>query len=114
MADLIEVAHGDPYVPSLPFASVKKEELPDNTNRRIFVFERASQFELLTQNPECFMWVSPMPQSLLKRYNLVQCSCNENKRVYKDVLIHRSEYKLSELDNIFVEQLIKSKREIFG
>ena len=114
LADLIEVAHGDPYVPSLPFASVKKEELPDNTNRRIFVFERASQFELLTQNPECFMWVSPMPQSLLKRYNLVQCSCNENKRVYKDVLIHRSEYKLSELDNIFVEQLIKSKREIFG
>ena len=60
------------------------------------------------------MLVSPMPQSLLKRYNLVQSSCNENKRVYKDVLIHRSEYKLSELDNIFVEQLIKSKREIFG
>ena len=33
-------------------AKVRKEELPDNVDRRIFVFERASQFDLLSQNPE--------------------------------------------------------------
>ena len=64
LKDKIEIAHADPYVPSLPFAQIKKEELPDNSDRRIFVFERASQFELLSQNPETFMWVSSIPQKL--------------------------------------------------
>jgi DNA-binding transcriptional LysR family regulator len=114
LKDYIEIAHADPYVPSLSLAEVKKEELPDNSRRRIFVFERCSQFELLNQNPQCFMWVSPVPESLLKRYGLVQKSCNENKRVYNDVLIHRKDYEFSALDKLFIEQLIKSKREIIG
>ena len=67
----IEIVHADPYVPSLSLAEVKKEELPDNSTRRICLFERASQFEILSQNPECFMWVSPIPNDLLNRYNIV-------------------------------------------
>ena len=55
LKNLIEIAHADPYVPSLPLSEVKKEELPDNSQRRIFVFERASQFELLSRNPDTFM-----------------------------------------------------------
>lgn len=112
--DMIEIAHADPYVPSLPLSEVKKEELSNNSARRIFVFERASQFELLCQNPETFMWVSPIPNPLLKRYGLIQRNCGVNKRVYKDVLIHRKDYVLSELDNIFIKELVKSKRETIG
>lgn len=108
----VEVAHADPYVPTLPFAEVKKEELPDNTDRRIFVFERASQFELLAENPETFMWVSPIPGDLLDRYGLVQRVCNENRRVYRDVLIHRKDYSLSDLDNAFITELIRTKRAV--
>ena len=108
----IEIAHADPYVPSLPFAQIKKEELPDNSDRRIFVFERASQFELLSQNPETFMWVSSIPQSLLDRYGLVERKCEENERIYKDVLIYRKEYALSRLDNLFIEQLVQAKRRV--
>ena len=114
LRDYIEIAHADPYVPSLPFAQVKKEELPDNARRRIYIFERCSQFELLSQNPETFMWVSPIPETLLKRYGLVQRVCGENIRTYKDVLIYQKDYSLSDLDNLFIEQLIKSKREILG
>ncbi len=114
LKDYIIIAHADPYVPSLPLAEVKKEELPDNSDRRIFVFERGSQFELLAENPETYMWVSPIPDSLMKRYGLVQRKCEENRRVYRDVLIHRREYSLSELDKLFVSQLLKSKRELFG
>lgn len=114
LKDLIEIAHADPYVPSLPLAEVKKEELPDNTARRICVFERASQFELLSQNKDTFMWVSPVPKELLDRYGLVQRPCAENKRVYKDVLIHRKDYSLSSLDKLFIEQLVSAKRRIIG
>ena len=112
LKDKIEIAHADPYVPSLPFAQIKKEELPDNSIRRIFVFERASQFELLSQNPETFMWVSSIPQSLLDRYGLVERKSNENERVYKDVLIYRKEYTLSRLDGLFIEQLVQAKRRV--
>ena len=111
LADYIEIAHADPYVPSMPFSKVVKEELPDNINRRIFIFERASQFDLLSQNPETFMWVSPAPTSLLERYNLVLKKCADNKKLYKDILIYKNGYKLSKLDRQFITELCESKRK---
>ena len=114
LKDYIEIAHADPYVPSLPLSQVRKEELPDNIGRRIFVFERASQFELLSENPETFMWVSPIPQKLLNRYDLVQIPCEENKKIYKDILIYKRDYKLTVLDKAFIDELCKSKREMFS
>ncbi len=111
LADYIEIAHADPYVPSMPLSKVVKEELPDNIERRIFIFERASQFDLLSQNKETFMWVSPAPDSLLKRYNLVQKTCIDNKKKYKDVLIYRNGYKLTELDKKFITALCDAKRK---
>ena len=107
-----EITHADPYVPSMPLSKVFKEELHNNIERRIFIFERASQFDLLSQNPETFMWVSPAPQSLLDRYNLVLKTCPENKKVYKDVLIYKNGYKLSKLDQQFITELCKAKRRI--
>ena len=111
LANYIEIAHADPYVPSMPLSKVVKEELPDNIERRIFIFERASQFDLLSINPETFMWVSPAPKSLLERYNLVQRKCADNKKVYKDVLIYKNGYKLSKLDRQFITELCESKRK---
>ena len=111
LAEYIEIAHADPYVPSMPISKVVKEELPDNIDRRIFIFERASQFDLLSLNPETFMWVSPAPKSLLERYNLVQRKCADNKKVYKDVLIYKNGYKLSKLDRQFITELCESKRK---
>lgn len=107
----IEIAHADLYVPTLPMAKVVKEELPDNIDRRIFIFERASQFDLLSKNPETFMWVSPTPKSVLDRYNLVQKKCVDNNKVYKDVLIYRNGYKLTELDKKFITALCDSRRK---
>ena len=111
LVDYVEIAHADPYVPSMPLSKVVKEELPDNIDRRIFIFERASQFDLLSLNPETFMWVSPAPKSLLERYNLVQRKCADNKKVYKDVLIYKNGYTLSKLDRQFITELCDSKRK---
>ncbi len=106
-----EIAHADPFVPSLPFSVVRKEELTSDFDRRIYVFERASQFELLSENTDTFMWVSPVPDDLLKRYGLVQKSCADNKRRYKDVLIYKKEYCLSALDKKFITELCNTKRK---
>ena len=50
---------------------------------------------------------------LLDRYGLIQRVCPENTRKYKDVLVHRKDYELTKLDNMFIEQLVKAKRKIF-
>lgn len=110
---LIEIAHADPFVPSIPSAIVRKEELPDNIERRIFVFERGSQFYLLSENPETFMWVSPVPEKILERYGLVQRECVDNTKIYRDVLIYRENYKLSDLDEKFIAEVHKSIQNNF-
>lgn len=112
LAPYIEIAHADPYVPSLPTNVVQKNELSEFVNKRIFVFERASQMELLSCLSNTFMWVSPIPQKLLDRYDLVQKQCSFNKKRYKDVLIYKKEYNFSDLDKLFIDELMKFKRDI--
>lgn len=109
---LTEIAHADPYVPSLPFSEVKKEELPD-ARRRICVFERGSQFDLLSTDPHTYMWVSPIPRRQLECHGLVQRACADNRKVYKDVMIYRKDHKLTEWEKRFISELCKVKREVF-
>lgn len=111
LSPYIEIAHADPYVPSLPLSKVVKDELPGNIERRIFIFERASQLDLLSENSDTFMWVSPASQKILDRYDLVQKKCFDNKKIYKDVLIYRNGYKLTALDKQFITELCDAKRK---
>jgi|LGOV01.1.fsa_nt_gb DNA-binding transcriptional LysR family regulator len=110
----IEIAHSDPYVPTLTMNEVKKEELPKNICRRIYVFERASQFSLLEKVHTTYLWGSPIPDELLEKYNLVYKTCVSQSKVYKDVLISRKDYKFSELDLEFITEITKAKREILN
>ena len=111
LSGLIEIAHADPYVPSMPLSKVMKEELPDNIDRRIFIYERGSQFDLLSRNPETFMWVSLVPRDIIDRYHLTERICIDNTKVYKDVLVYRNGYKLSQLDKQFITALCEAKRK---
>lgn len=111
LKDLIEIAHGDPYVPSLPITNVRKAELDEDIDKRIFVFERGSQFDLLEKLENTFMWVSPIPDSILKKYGLVQKKGPFGTKIYKDVLIFKKDYKFSELDKIFIDEVCSAKRK---
>lgn len=109
LAPYVEIAHADPFVPSLPVATVKKAEIPNDADRKIFVYERASQFDLLSENKQTFMWVSPVPDKLLNCYNLVLRDCPDNEKIYKDVLIYKKDYTLTDLDKLFISELENSK-----
>lgn len=106
----IEICHADPYVPSLPLVDAKKAELSEYVDKRIYIYERGSQFDLLEKVHDTFMWVSPLPDSLLQQHDLVVKKCSENAKVYRDVLIYRSDYRLSELDKSFITDLCNAKR----
>jgi len=109
LSDYIEIAHADPYVPSLPVIDVKKAEMSEFVDKRIYVFERASQYMLLESVPNTFMWISPIPDEMLNQHNLIEKECSFSKKKYKDVLIYRKEYKLSNLDKMFIENVHKAK-----
>lgn len=110
---LIEIAHGDPHVPSLPLAAARRAEQSEEGERRIFLFDRGSQFDLLMENPETFMWASPLPRRLISRYDLMQRECTDSRRVYRDALICRRGYALTELDRRFIAELHNAKRKCF-
>lgn len=112
LSEYIEIIHGDPYVPSLPVIDVKKAEMSEHVDKRIYVFERASQYMLLDKVPNTFMWISPIPNEMLEDYDLIEKKCGFVQKKYKDVLIYRDGYKLTELDNIFIENVQKFKKGI--
>lgn len=108
LEDYVGIAHADPYVPSLPTHDLQKEDMAFKTNRHIFVYERASQFELLGSHNNVYMWVSPMPENIIDMYGLKQIECVDNDNIYKDILVCRKKYKKTPLDLKFVEELRNS------
>ena len=106
-----ELSHPDPYVPSMPLSLVRKNEILDNTDKHIYIFERGSQMELLSTVPGTFMWCSPEPASVLEQHGLVQRTCSDNAVKYRDVLIYKKEYSLTDLDKAFIDIILTLKKE---
>lgn len=113
LKNLVEITHADLYVPSLPLADVKKAELSQFVDKHIYVYERATQFSLLHSMPDLFMWTSPVPKMLMEKLGLVHRKCSENNKIYKDVLIYRKDYRLSDMDKQFITDVCDAKRECF-
>jgi DNA-binding transcriptional LysR family regulator len=101
----IEIIHGDLTIPSLPFSKLKKLQQAEYLKKHIYVYERGSQFDLLSNVPLTYMWGSPIPAELLKRFGLVQRRCKAPDRKYKDVLIYPNGYRLNKLEKQFLVKL---------
>lgn len=107
----IQITHTDPYAATLATANAYKEASQEDSDKCIYVLDSAAQLELLSQNTDTFMWVSPVPDEILKRYNLVQKYCDVNDAKYMDVLIYRKDYKLTELDKVFIEEVTRAAKK---
>ncbi len=109
LTHFIQIAPADSYVPPLFLSSEKEKEYPA-VSRHIYVSERGIQFDLLTQNPETFMWASPLPERVVKNLHLVQRECIDSRLQYRDMLIHPADYQLTILDKRFITDLTSSRR----
>lgn len=114
LTNCIEVCHADPYVPTVPMIDVRKSELTEFVDRKIYVYERGTQFVILGTVPDTFMWVSPVPQQLLDNYNLTQIRVKGSEKPYKDVLIYRRDYRLTDLDREFIASVHRAKQQYFA
>ncbi|WRS26442.1 LysR family transcriptional regulator [Oscillospiraceae bacterium MB08-C2-2] len=89
--DSVEIQIGDIEVANFSPPQIKRT-IPQGLERhRITIYERASQFELLTQIPGSYVMGSPLPKDLLDRYSLVVRPFLETDRTYKDIFIFKDE-----------------------
>ncbi len=105
LSEYIEIVHGDISVPALPTVEARRLARDQENKKTISVYERASQFELLSSMPYTYMLVSPVPRDILTRYGLVQKPCETPRNRCKDLLISRKSYHFSEEDRRFIEIL---------
>ncbi len=114
LSPLTEIAHADPFAPTLPLSMGQKTKLDDQVSKHIYVFERGSQMDLLSLNPNTFLWASPVPKRMLDQFDLIERPCPENDRPYRDMLIYKKGYALTALDKAFIDELVAVKRELGG
>lgn len=114
LKELIEISHGDPTVPGFSASMLTELRRREANRREIVVYERQSQFELLSTMPETYMWASPTPQAVFDTYPLVQKDCDFPDNEYMDMLIYRKGYRLTAEDRLFirkVNEMIASLRD---
>ena len=107
----IEIAFGDEEVPYIRVS--QSEGIPDVpvNSKRILVYDRAMQFDILRNNPLAYTWVSPSPKEILLSNNLVQCRCRQSCE-FIDLLISRNGYRFSKLDRDFIDRLYLQKNKV--
>lgn len=105
--DYIQISHGD-----IKFHDKGAGNKKEDNQKIVYVYERGSQFDLLSNVPQTYMWVSPIPKDVLEKNNLIQRECSVEGNIYKDVLIYRKDYQLKEIDKLFQKKIYESKIDV--
>lgn len=100
----IELLYGDTSLPNMPAKVTETERGPSPGNKTIRVYERGSQFDILSRVPRTYMWVSPMPRDLLTRNQLVQRPCRHSPQ-FSDLLICSGSFREDPLTREFITVL---------
>lgn len=104
LKEYTELVHGD--------ENYHKINPLGESSKRIALYERGSQFDLLRNVPSTYMWVSPIPASILESNELIQRKCVNCGVCFRDVLIWRAEYQFSQFASQFIETLQQVKEDI--
>jgi DNA-binding transcriptional LysR family regulator len=112
LKEYTEIVHGDTAIPYIMQSNGLKVDLSAKISKHIYIYDRCSQYDLLTTIPTTYMWVSPIPQKWLDRYQLIQRKCKAPGHKYKDVFIYPKNYKLTSLDRSFIDKLSEAKNEV--
>ena len=109
----IELAYGDDHVPYVRNSEAKTTTGIAKNNKRILIYSRNMQFDLLERNSLAYIWSSAVPESILEAHHLVQrrCACSHRCQ-FEDILISRAGYRFSRLDRGFIDQLYLQRNQV--
>lgn len=105
LSNFTRIVHGDTTVPDMQANQVRRLMGQSEIKKYISVYERGSQFEILSKVTTAYIWTSKVPEDTLKRFLLVQKKSDAKKNNYKDIIIFRKGYKFKETDEIFCSKL---------
>ncbi|MFR6640867.1 MAG: hypothetical protein ACLUSP_05750 [Christensenellales bacterium] len=98
-------------MPSVSLADVRKEELPENINRRILCSSALPSSKLWRLIPKLSCGYRPRLPKRSKDSTSFS-ACPDNRKLYRDLLIYPKDYHLTRLDKMFIEELYKAKISI--
>lgn len=100
-----EIVHGDFQVPTLSSIQIQKTvELPIPP-KRIAIYDRGSQYDMLKRVPGAFMWVSPVPEDVLCENHFILKEYAPSEIINKDLIVYPNTRPLSEHGQKFVSVL---------
>lgn len=111
LQEYTELVHGDTHLPMLP-SEEQDALLAKPHKKKIYVYERGSQFDFLNSIHHTYMWVSPIPPSLLAKHHLVQLCCEEEQPLYKDAFIFNKGHTFTCLEQNFLDTLEQVKHSL--
>ncbi len=98
----IELTHGDVQVPSLSFAQINRDARLKGSKRRVYIYERGSQYDILRRVEGSYMWVSPVPYSVLSQNHLVMKECAEAGMKNTDIVVYKDDHTLTADEKQFI------------
>lgn len=107
LESFIEILHGDNTLPNGEYVDISAGNTKLSNQKRIYVYERGSQFDLLSKITNTFMWVSPMPQELLDRNYLATIHCDFMEKDMCDMLICRNGHRYTREEKNFIKEINK-------
>lgn len=110
--NMTELVHGDVYVDFISEQEINQLKPSTKDNKRIFLYERGSQFEFLRNVKDTYIWVSPLPQEVLRQNHVVQIPCLESNVIFKDVMIFDKDYQFSAYAREFMKTLQELIQEL--
>jgi len=94
-----EIVHSDLFMPAGR----------QDGGKRIYTVDRMAQVQLLRNNTDMYLWSEPLPEAMLCDYALVQIPCDGGGYVYRNELIYRSQYAMSEIEQNFIRLLLNGR-----
>ncbi|MDE6252807.1 MAG: LysR family transcriptional regulator [Lachnospiraceae bacterium] len=85
----IELVHGDNMLPNGSYIDIDDdmdEQL--DYHKRIYIYERGSQFDILRNVRNSFMWTSEVSDDILKKHEVVQRKCLGINYSMRDYLLY--------------------------
>lgn len=103
--DGVELAFGDPYIPSLPASELKKTIRFTDAEHCVTIYDRNSAFQMLNTVRGSFMCTAPVPAELLRRYDLVERHCPAVSRTCCDTVVCHRHHKFSAMETALLRAL---------
>lgn len=97
-----------------PVGAENHREEPSNLSLRQLYLHGGNPLEILSRNPQTYVWSAPLPKEQQERYGLVWLEASWRQELYRDVLVRQKDYLPTRLDGQFTDQLIAARREVIN